>query len=163
MVGNGATDWDFDVSPSFPETVYNFNLISKSQLDTYQSNNCVVYFNDFRPRNGSDIDLCNKTWEEINNMTENLNWYDLYRPVYPGGPLKMLMSDSDERFGVSEVSGEKYRRGYTISEYTPWLNKHLASGSKAVFGSNVTDYLNLKEVREALHIPETVAKYEECS
>jgi serine carboxypeptidase-like clade 1 len=27
MVGNGATDWDFDVSPSFPTTVFNFNLI----------------------------------------------------------------------------------------------------------------------------------------
>jgi carboxypeptidase C (cathepsin A) len=24
MVGNGATDWDYDVSPSFPEVVYNF-------------------------------------------------------------------------------------------------------------------------------------------
>jgi hypothetical protein len=29
MVGNGATNWDFDVSPSFTETVYNFNLIPK--------------------------------------------------------------------------------------------------------------------------------------
>jgi len=29
MVGNGATNWDFDVSPSFPKTIYNFNLIPK--------------------------------------------------------------------------------------------------------------------------------------
>lgn len=157
MVGNGATDWDFDVSPSFPETVYNFNLISKSQLDTYQENYCVVYFNDFRPMNGSDIDLCTKTWNEITGMTEDLNWYDLYRPVYPGGPLgKMLQSDSDERYGVSEVSGERYKRGYTFSEYTPWLKNHPAARSKAVFGSNVTDYLNHPEVREALHIPVSV-------
>jgi hypothetical protein len=121
MVGNGATDWDFDVSPSFPETVFNFNLISQKTLDAYNDNYCVVYFNDFRPRNGTDMEVCNKTWDEINNQTGDLNWYDLYRPVYPGGPLGLLLSDSDERYGVSEVSGEKYKRGYTFSEYTPWL------------------------------------------
>lgn len=32
MVGNGATDWDFDVSPSFPETVYNFNIMPSQLL-----------------------------------------------------------------------------------------------------------------------------------
>ena len=35
MVGNGATDWDFDVSPSFPSIVYNFNLIPKKLYDEY--------------------------------------------------------------------------------------------------------------------------------
>jgi hypothetical protein len=29
MVGNGATDWDFDSNPSFPDTVRNFNMIPK--------------------------------------------------------------------------------------------------------------------------------------
>jgi hypothetical protein len=24
IVGNGATDWDYDVSASFPEVLYNF-------------------------------------------------------------------------------------------------------------------------------------------
>jgi hypothetical protein len=27
IVGNGATDWEIDISPSFPEVMYNFNLI----------------------------------------------------------------------------------------------------------------------------------------
>ena len=106
--------------------------------------------------NGSDIELCNNTWNEITNMTGDLNWYDLYRPVYPGGPLSMLKSDSDERYGVSEVSGKLYKRGYTFSEYTPWLKNHPAARSKAVFGSNVTDFLETKDVRAALNIPETV-------
>jgi len=30
MVGNGATDWDFDSNPSFPDTVRNFNMIPKT-------------------------------------------------------------------------------------------------------------------------------------
>jgi hypothetical protein len=33
LVGNGATNWDFDVSPSFPEVAYNFNVIPKRMLD----------------------------------------------------------------------------------------------------------------------------------
>jgi len=33
MVGNGATDWDFDVSPSFPEVMFHFNLIEASLLE----------------------------------------------------------------------------------------------------------------------------------
>jgi hypothetical protein len=27
IVANGATDWEVDVSPSFPEVVFNFNII----------------------------------------------------------------------------------------------------------------------------------------
>jgi carboxypeptidase C (cathepsin A) len=60
MVGNGATNWDFDVSPSFPETVYNFNLIPKSLIDTFNSNYCVIYFNGFRPDNGTSTETCDK-------------------------------------------------------------------------------------------------------
>jgi len=64
MVGNGATDWDFDVSPSFPSIAYNFNLIPKKQYDEYNSLGCKVFFNDFKPRIGSDIDKCNNLWND---------------------------------------------------------------------------------------------------
>lgn len=40
MVGNGATDWDYDSDPSFPETVYNFNLVPKSVIDSWEKNGC---------------------------------------------------------------------------------------------------------------------------
>jgi len=33
LVGNGATDFYVDVSPSFPQTVYNFNIIKKDLFD----------------------------------------------------------------------------------------------------------------------------------
>ena len=58
MVGNGATDWDYDVSPSFPEVVYNFQMIPKSLWDTYHENHCVEYFNDFKPWAGDNVTLC---------------------------------------------------------------------------------------------------------
>ena len=40
IVGNGATDWEVDISTSFPEVVFNFNIIPKTLLDTYRNNNC---------------------------------------------------------------------------------------------------------------------------
>jgi len=64
MVGNGATNWDFDVSPSFPQTVYNFNIIPKSMYDTFVDNKCFYSFNDVAlPEHNSA--LCNTTWAAI--------------------------------------------------------------------------------------------------
>jgi hypothetical protein len=86
LVGNGATDWDIDINPAYPEVVFNFNLIPQSLKDTFLNNNCHYYFNDLKTYNNSK--LCNDTWDKINNLTEGagLNWYDLFRKTYPGGP-----------------------------------------------------------------------------
>jgi hypothetical protein len=61
MVGNGATDWDYDVSPSFPSVVYNFNMIPKDLYDQYNAGGCVEYFNGFIPANGTNPADCD-TW-----------------------------------------------------------------------------------------------------
>ena len=63
IVGNGATDWDFDVSPSFPSIVYNFNLIPKKMYDEWVSLKCIVYFNDFKPRGGTNVTRCSEIWD----------------------------------------------------------------------------------------------------
>lgn len=76
LVGNGATNWDFDVSPSFPDTVYSFNIIPEHIYGDFVDNGCVFYFNDFRPHDGPDA--CEDLWDSINDLTSNLNWYDLY-------------------------------------------------------------------------------------
>ncbi len=83
IVGNGATNWDLDISPAFPDVVYNFNTIPKSLLDTYKANDCVYYFNNVKPHSTSKV--CEDSWEKINNLTGGLNWYDLFRRVYPDG------------------------------------------------------------------------------
>jgi len=49
IVANGITDYHVDVWPSFIETVYNFNLIPKDLLNTYESNDCFVTFNNSIP------------------------------------------------------------------------------------------------------------------
>lgn len=66
IVGNGATQWDVDISPSFPDVMYNFNLMPKALLDKYRNNNCVNYFNDLKPPTNSTV--CSEAWDEINNL-----------------------------------------------------------------------------------------------
>jgi hypothetical protein len=86
MVGNGATRWDVDVEPSFPATARWFNVIPPSLFNQFEANNCAFYFfPDYDPTRQSL--LCDALWEKMNELTANLNWYDLYRPVYPDALL----------------------------------------------------------------------------
>jgi len=43
-VGNGATNWEFDVEPSFAQTLKNFNIMPPSLLADFESNECHYYF-----------------------------------------------------------------------------------------------------------------------
>jgi hypothetical protein len=116
LVGNGATNWDFDVSPSFPSIANDFNLIPTHLYTNYTESGCRVWFNDFIPMDGPQY--CADLWDQMLNLTGGLNWYDLYRPVYPGGGLT-----AEERIGKTVIGGEEreYVRGFTHREYTPWL------------------------------------------
>lgn len=166
MVGNGATNWDFDVSPSFPETVYNFNLIPKTMVDSYNDNGCIIYFNNFRPTNGTSNETCQDLFNQMANLTQDLNWYDLYRIPNPlGSSKKVLRATDKERMGKVNIGGveKTYKRGYTFAEYTPWIKNHPGAFSQRVYGDYVTDYINDPETRSNLHIPEDVPAYEECS
>lgn len=61
------------------------------------------------------------------------------------------------------VAGElkTFKRGYTMSEYTPWV-KHLKN-SEVILGDYLTDYMNRADVRAAFNIPDTAPGWEECS
>lgn len=117
MVGNGATDWNFDSTPTFPDTVYNFNLVPKDLRDKWFDNNCHEYFRHVFPSRGPPA--CKIAMLQMQNYTSNLNWYDLYRPQIP--PTSV---NNAARYGMSIVGNEKkyYKRGWTWSEYTPWAH-----------------------------------------
>lgn len=152
IVGNGATNWDIDISPSYPEVVYNFNIIPKDLLTTFQTNDCHYYFNDLKVYPNSK--LCNDTWDQINTLAGDLNWYDLFRKTYPDS----LLLKNVNRLGSSIVDGEKkeYVRGFTMKEYTPWAKHIVHSDNHPLLGATMTDYLNRDDVRAALHIPQTM-------
>jgi hypothetical protein len=158
MVGNGATDWDYDVSPVFPEVAYQFNIISGSLLSNYRSAGCEFFFNDVRNYTGPEE--CNGMWDEMNQILEDpdygLNWYDLFRP---GDGF--TVATEEERMVERDLFGKKItgKRGFTLSEYTPWLHKnHPAMWAKRdgrperVLGDTLTDYLNRPDVQTAFHV-----------
>jgi len=160
MVGNGATNWDLDVFPTFPETLYNFNIIPKTLLDQYNSLNCTYYFNDLRNHSGPAE--CDALFDKFFDFTDGLNWYDLYRT----DAMPLLQKDRAE-FGEVIIDGEKktYQRGYKMSQYTPWLKKHFESGllkDKHLGADVFTDWLNRADVRTALHIPSTAPAWSMC-
>lgn len=135
-------------------------------LDSYNDNGCIVYFNNFRPTNGTSNETCTDLFNQMSDLTDDLNWYDLYRVPNPlGSGKKALKATDKERIGTVNIGGEEktYKKGYTFAEYTPWIKNHPGALSQHVFGDEVTTYINSAEVRTALNIPESVQAYEECS
>ena len=62
----------------------------------------------------------------------------------------------ENRLGTVVINGEErtYKKGFTAKEYTPWA-KHT-HGSDNIMAVNVTEYINLPEVRKAMNIPDSV-------
>jgi len=57
-----------------------------------------------------------------------------------------------------------YKRGYTMSEYTPWLkNLKQSQAEEVILGDYLSDYMNRKDVRDAFHVPNDAPGWEMCS
>jgi len=164
MVGNGCTNWDVDTNPALPETLYNFQIIPKRLLDAMNDNNCKFYGDPTYPHEHASK-ICLKTWVEIETLMSQLNIYDLYRHVYP----TTLLNKSDEirsegRIGKTVIGGEvrEYTRGYTMSEYTPWLSGFFGD-NEPILGDYMTDYMNREDVRAVFNIPTDVQTWSQCT
>ena len=157
MVGNGATDWRYDVHPSFAATAANFNIIPQKLLKEWEDEGCFYSFHDVLPKKmGPKCDAIVARNEEL---TSKLNWYDLYRINWPSPLL-----EDKPRYGTTIIDGEErtYKRGYTMQEYTPWV-KHLENVDSPLLGDFVSDYMNMEETRKAFNIPSDAKVWEECS
>ena len=159
MVGNGATNWSVDVEPSFPATVGYFNIIPLDLLNTFNMNNCHYYFYpeyDTTP----NTPICDATWDKINDLAKDLNWYDLYRPTYP---FDYLLTEENRMESVM-IDGKlkTYKRGMKPSEYTPWV-KHLKTANEPILGAYFSSYMNREDVRATFNIPTDVQAWEQCS
>ena len=157
IVGNGATDWDYDVSPSFPRTVYGFNLVPHDYIEYLEANDCVYYFNDFKPHSGPEG--CDAVWNKTQELTTSLNWYDLYQPA-SANPLSAVPRNASAMVNGVE---KHYLRGKKRSEYTPWIKHLLSDENDVVTGMTLSDYLNNATVRTALHIPDSAPGWDMCS
>jgi len=63
---------------------------------------------------------------------------------------------------VIDGKEKTFKRGYTRSEYTPWV-KHLKLGNEPILGDYFTSYMNREDVRKAFNIPSDVQGWEQCS
>jgi len=85
--------------------------------------------------------------------------------VYPASPLVLkngLEGPEIDRYEEVEVGGEikRYKKGYTIDEYTPWMKK---IGLKSpILGNFASTYINRADVRKAMHIGDQAPAWEMC-
>jgi carboxypeptidase C (cathepsin A) len=154
-VGNGATDWKYDTTPSYLPMAYNHQLMDRELYDTLVENNCTWYFRDVLP--GNHPKVCQDAYATFNKNTARINWYDIYRPVYDGALFQ-------ESVGETTIAGEKrfYKRGYKMTDYAPWLKEQYGDDAP-ILGDGVSDYLNREDVRDAFHIPSSIQTWQGCA
>lgn len=155
LVGNGATDWKYDTTPSYLPMAYNHELMDKELYDVFVENNCTWYFRDVLP--GHHPKVCQDAMDLFNKNTQRINWYDIYRNVYDGA----LESNP---VGETKIDGETryYKRGYKMTDYAPWM-KELYGDNSPILGDGVSDYFNREDVRKALHIPSSIQTWTGCA
>lgn len=155
IVGNGATDWTYDVMPSFPDVVKYFNLIPESIHQNYTDHGCIYFFNGtmkFDEAKGT-ADDCFAIWSQIEELTEGLNWYDLYRKKGGLGISKKthdLWGEPLENpyYGKTTLKDGRettYKRGHSFSDYVGRQMMHPSLQKKFddnILGDTTTDYFN---------------------
>ena len=134
-----------DSNVLYPQTLFNFNLISWDLMNRINQAGCVWYWDklDIAPhKNGPG---CDDLWKELNSMLEDINIYDLYRTNYAADQLKA-------KVGKTIIDGEEreYKRGHTAAEMSPWLKAIYGENHKAmkaIIGDGQSDYMNRADVR----------------
>lgn len=127
--------------PSFPDVVKYFNLIPESIHQNYTDFGCTKFFNrtmKFDDSKGTEED-CIRIWGEIEDLTDKLNWYDLYRKK---GGLGMSQRTHDiwgvplenPYYGKSILKDGRevtYKRGHSFSDYVGrWLQHDKSKKGK---------------------------------
>lgn len=145
MVGNGATNWDYDVWPSYPQTVRWFNIIPPSLLTEYENAECFQYYFFYdQYTTKTPTAQCQALSAQIMNLTSGLNWYDVYRPVYDSGIVAKQDDLRANRYGTTIIDGEErtYKKGWTMQEYTPWVKHIMMEENPIILGDFLSDYMN---------------------
>lgn len=164
IVGNGCTNWSYDVEPAMPATFANFNLIPMDLYETLNVNNCTYYFREVYE--GSSSPICINAWTKAMELTMHLNIYDLYRPELIPGNNNTMDEMRFNRYGETEIGGKMhtYKRGMTAAEYTPWARSLFhQQPAGTIYGDFISDYMNRADVRAAFNIPDKVGPWEQCS
>jgi carboxypeptidase C (cathepsin A) len=157
-VGNGVTNWNYDTNSAFIEMAYWHSLIDQELHDKIVAAEC-----DFGgPYMQRMTDECAGYLDEFESLVADVNVYDIYGTCWGLGPSpQMIFSDA-----------HSHKRFTSQNEYTPWINRSIGKTQEGkhilkelppcTWGSGLLDWMNLSEVRQALHIPDYVQAWDLC-
>jgi serine carboxypeptidase-like clade 2 len=166
MVGNGCTNWKYDTFPAFFEMSYWHSLIQPELYEKYLELGC-----DFSELEWDVIPTgeCGTILEKFSEAVADVNIYDIFGTCYG-------LSQEEEATrgrGLMEVEN-KSKGSFTAADYTPWAFPKFKNKSgfgpetvvketpPCVYGGPLTDYLNRGDVKQALHIPDSIQAWEMC-
>lgn len=86
IVGNGFYDNRLDSESSMFEFFYMHNVISRDTYFKWRDNGCYRSEEGVYPN--TDTKECNDAWDEMEEITKGINWYDIYR----NGPYEDRMN-----------------------------------------------------------------------
>jgi hypothetical protein len=124
IIGNGYTDPYQDSNVWYPDTLYNFNMISPDLYSKIKTAGCIWYWDKLDIIPHVNPHVCNDYWDELNNQLNCVNIYDLFRTNYDFNCANTSTEvPQKERFSTVEIEGKThtYRRGHTIAQRAPWL------------------------------------------
>lgn len=125
------------------DTLYGFDMIPESLYNEVQANGCK--YGEF----DDESETCWELYEKSENLTVTLNPYDLYKHNYKWDDLKKGVKNGQARFKTNNVHAKKLRN----------LEETCVADDQV----HLTAYLNRSDVREALHIPEDIQPWQQCT
>ena len=160
-VGNGVTNWEYDTTQAYVDMAYWHSLMDEAMHDKFVELNCDWNM----PYMLNVSDDCMNLYSEFDSLVADVNVYDIFGTCWGLGPFPQE--------GTPSMYGEKHsdfhQKFVTPADYTPWVagpKKHdpkkLQELPPCTFGSELLDYMNSKEVRTAMHIPDKVQAWDLC-
>mmetsp|Transcript_23466 Transcript_23466/g.36150 ORF Transcript_23466/g.36150 Transcript_23466/m.36150 type:complete len:132 (+) Transcript_23466:595-990(+) len=122
MVGNGVTNWKYDLYPSLVEMAYWQSLIDPGTYHKMKKLDCDysgAYFSKW------DSAECLMLFYGFYQDLKHVNLYNLHGKCWGNGgkddAAQALFQAGD--MGIKSIDGQlkTYRKAYTLHDYTPWL------------------------------------------
>jgi len=114
MVGNGVTNWTYDTMPATLTMGYYHALYNDELHDKMEADKCDYSMIEFDQNPSED---CMGYLDEFNTLIENVDIYNIFKPVYPGS----LLTQSKNKMTLKAHKAEK--KPLTQADYTPWAFK----------------------------------------
>eukprot|EP00350_Pseudokeronopsis_sp_OXSARD2_P000711 CAMPEP_0170543952 /NCGR_PEP_ID=MMETSP0211-20121228/2893_1 /TAXON_ID=311385 /ORGANISM="Pseudokeronopsis sp., Strain OXSARD2" /LENGTH=400 /DNA_ID=CAMNT_0010847485 /DNA_START=251 /DNA_END=1453 /DNA_ORIENTATION=+ len=162
MVGNGCTNWNYDTTPAGMQMTYWHGFYSDTIHDIFEENDCYDQFTAYSTETSL---VCLEAFIEYENQMTYTNPYNLYGPC-SGAEPDTLESPN----GVEENDGKPKVRKARLLDKTPWYGETKIPGREKLmqtvtctYDDALYNYMNLPEVRTALHIPSNVHEWTDCT